>query len=182
MHLTQIGALCYIISKFHPHCIKFHSIITYFPVPLSCFIVIIKTLFLYSWLIGGEPDCGASGPGFKSGFFHNDPDAPQCNTVNLRVETSPWGKKKKIIKNNSILQAIKNIFKGEEICENYGPIFFHSAKDDRQSRLLKQYWFQCNCQVRGLFNAALCKIIWMYSTITITKLQFNFFYFFLLCF
>ena len=35
--------------------------------------------------------------------------------------------------------------KGEEICENYGPIFFHSAKDDRQSRLEKQYWFKCQC-------------------------------------
>jgi hypothetical protein len=45
-------------------------------------------------------------------------------------------------------QAIKNIFKGEEICENYGPIFFHSAREDRQSRLLKQYWFQCQCQVQ----------------------------------
>jgi hypothetical protein len=45
------------------------------------------------------------------------------------------------------VQAIKNIFKGEEICENYGPIFFHSAREDRRSRLLKQYWFECNCQV-----------------------------------
>jgi len=44
-----------------------------------------------------------------------------------------------------VVQAIKNIFKGEEICENYGPIFFHSAKDDRQSRLEKQYWFKCAC-------------------------------------
>merc|ERR1712012_1291634 len=44
-----------------------------------------------------------------------------------------------------VVQAIKNIFKGEEICENYGPIFFHSAKDDRQSRLEKQYWFKCQC-------------------------------------
>ena len=30
------------------------------------------------------------------------------------------------------VQTIKNIRKGEEICENYGPIFFHSAKSDRQ--------------------------------------------------
>lgn len=29
------------------------------------------------------------------------------------------------------VQTIKNIKKGEEICENYGPIFFHSAKEDR---------------------------------------------------
>lgn len=30
------------------------------------------------------------------------------------------------------VQAIKNIRKGEEICENYGPIFFHSNREDRQ--------------------------------------------------
>jgi len=44
-----------------------------------------------------------------------------------------------------VVQAIKNIFKGDEICENYGPIFFHSPRDDRQSRLEKQYWFKCQC-------------------------------------
>ena len=69
-------------------------------------------------------------------------------------------------------QAIKNIPKGEEICENYGPIFFHSDREDRQvkriymrisiiyliaflliiqtfspiqQRLKKQYWFDCQC-------------------------------------
>merc|ERR1719334_898910 len=44
-----------------------------------------------------------------------------------------------------VVQAIKNIFKGEEICENYGPIFFHSPREDRQMRLEKQYWFKCAC-------------------------------------
>jgi len=44
-----------------------------------------------------------------------------------------------------IVQAIKNIYKGEEITENYGPIFFYSSKDDRQNRLYKQYWFNCQC-------------------------------------
>ena len=29
------------------------------------------------------------------------------------------------------VQTIKNVKKGEEICENYGPIFFHSQKEDR---------------------------------------------------
>ncbi len=35
-----------------------------------------------------------------------------------------------------IVQTIKNIKKGEEICENYGPIFFHSPKADRQVKIL----------------------------------------------
>ena len=30
------------------------------------------------------------------------------------------------------VQAIKNISKGEEISENYGPIFFHSGREDRK--------------------------------------------------
>ena len=32
------------------------------------------------------------------------------------------------------------IFKGEEIYENYGPLFFHSRRADRRDRLKKQYW------------------------------------------
>lgn len=43
------------------------------------------------------------------------------------------------------VQAIKNISKGEEISENYGPIFFHSGREDRKERLKKQYWFDCAC-------------------------------------
>ena len=35
------------------------------------------------------------------------------------------------VEDHVVVQAIKNIRKGEEICENYGPIFFHSARDDR---------------------------------------------------
>merc|ERR1712156_861302 len=49
------------------------------------------------------------------------------------------------LEDNVCVQTIKNIKKGEEICENYGPIFFHSAKEDRQERLKAQYWFDCNC-------------------------------------
>jgi len=49
------------------------------------------------------------------------------------------------VEDKVVVQAIKNIYKGEEICENYGPIFFHSPKDDRQERLKKQYWFDCQC-------------------------------------
>jgi SET domain-containing protein len=35
------------------------------------------------------------------------------------------------------VQSIKNIRKGEEICENYGPIFFHSNREDRQVTFTK---------------------------------------------
>lgn len=43
------------------------------------------------------------------------------------------------------VQTIKNVRRGEEICENYGPIFFHSPKEDRIQRLKAQYWFDCCC-------------------------------------
>ena len=49
------------------------------------------------------------------------------------------------VEDHVVVQAIKNIRKGEEICENYGPIFFHSDREDRLSRLEKQYWFKCQC-------------------------------------
>lgn len=32
------------------------------------------------------------------------------------------------------------------ICENYGPIFTRSPKQERQSTLFKQYWFSCECK------------------------------------
>ena len=43
------------------------------------------------WLIGSAPDFWGRGPGFESGFSHNDPDALQdqdhCDNVeNLRVD------------------------------------------------------------------------------------------------
>ena len=43
------------------------------------------------------------------------------------------------------VQTIKTIKKGEEIFENYGPLFFHSRKSERRERLKKQYWFDCCC-------------------------------------
>ena len=43
------------------------------------------------------------------------------------------------------VQTIKTIRKGEEIFENYGPLFFHSRRSDRRERLKKQYWFDCSC-------------------------------------
>lgn len=45
-----------------------------------------------------------------------------------------------------VVQTIKKIRKGEEIFENYGPIFFHSPLASRQDRLSKQYWFKCSCR------------------------------------
>ena len=52
--------------------------------------------------IGSALDILGRGPGFESGFSHNDPDALQdhCDKVenlNEERETYPWGKKKKMM-------------------------------------------------------------------------------------
>ncbi|KAG6465918.1 hypothetical protein O3G_MSEX015498 [Manduca sexta] len=44
-----------------------------------------------------------------------------------------------------IIRAVKNINKGEEVSENYGPIFTTVPKEKRQAELKEQYWFDCNC-------------------------------------
>ncbi|CAH0405774.1 unnamed protein product [Chilo suppressalis] len=46
---------------------------------------------------------------------------------------------------NVVVRAIKNIKKGEEVSENYGPIFTTVPKEKRQAQLKDQYWFDCNC-------------------------------------
>ncbi|XP_041974587.1 SET and MYND domain-containing protein 4 isoform X2 [Aricia agestis] len=45
-----------------------------------------------------------------------------------------------------IVRAAKNIKKGEEVAENYGPIFTTVSKEQRQADLRSQYWFDCKCK------------------------------------
>lgn len=44
-----------------------------------------------------------------------------------------------------VVRAVKNIRKGEEVAENYGPIFTTVKKQNRQAELKDQYWFDCTC-------------------------------------
>ncbi|XP_059060304.1 SET and MYND domain-containing protein 4-like [Achroia grisella] len=44
-----------------------------------------------------------------------------------------------------VVRAVKNIKKGEEVSENYGPIFTTVPKETRQANLKNQYWFDCHC-------------------------------------
>ncbi|XP_028033447.1 SET and MYND domain-containing protein 4 isoform X1 [Bombyx mandarina] len=44
-----------------------------------------------------------------------------------------------------VVRAVKNIKKGEEVCENYGPIFTTVPKEKRQMELKDRYWFDCEC-------------------------------------
>lgn len=44
-----------------------------------------------------------------------------------------------------MVRAVKNIKKGDEVSENYGPIFTTVKKVRRQAELKDQYWFDCRC-------------------------------------
>ena len=50
------------------------------------------------------------------------------------------------VKDWLVVRAIRGISQGEEICENYGPIFFSTPRSSRRERLAAQYWFQCECR------------------------------------
>lgn len=39
----------------------------------------------------------------------------------------------------------KNIKRGEQICENYGPLYSVEPRSERQQILKTQYWFDCHC-------------------------------------
>ncbi|XP_076232115.1 protein-lysine N-methyltransferase SMYD4 [Calliopsis andreniformis] len=45
-----------------------------------------------------------------------------------------------------IIRAIRSIGAGEEISENYGPIFTTTPETQRKRTLRWQYWFDCNCE------------------------------------
>lgn len=45
-----------------------------------------------------------------------------------------------------IVRAIRNIKKGDEILDNYGPHFLSHNLEERQKLLETQYFFRCNCE------------------------------------
>ncbi|KAI4487055.1 hypothetical protein M0802_012078 [Mischocyttarus mexicanus] len=45
-----------------------------------------------------------------------------------------------------VVRAIRTIEEGEEISENYGPIFTTMPEGERKRNLRVQYWFDCKCE------------------------------------
>lgn len=41
--------------------------------------------------------------------------------------------------------AIRNLKPGERVSENYGPLYSQNNKEERQRKLKKSYWFDCQC-------------------------------------
>uniref|UniRef100_A0A8D8RD30 SET and MYND domain-containing protein 4 n=1 Tax=Cacopsylla melanoneura TaxID=428564 RepID=A0A8D8RD30_9HEMI len=47
--------------------------------------------------------------------------------------------------NKVYVNLCKNITKGDQICENYGPLYSEMPKPERQEQLKSHYWFDCHC-------------------------------------
>lgn len=45
-----------------------------------------------------------------------------------------------------VVRALRTIRPGEEISENYGPIFTTMNLKERKRKLRLQYWFDCGCE------------------------------------
>lgn len=44
------------------------------------------------------------------------------------------------------MHAIRNVATGEQIAENYGPLYSQNSKGERLEILKKNYWFDCACE------------------------------------
>ena len=45
-----------------------------------------------------------------------------------------------------VLRSLVPVAQGQEISENYGPVFYFKSKSDRQRELGARYWFKCHCK------------------------------------
>eukprot|EP00092_Neocalanus_flemingeri_P005382 GFUD01005799.1.p1 GENE.GFUD01005799.1~~GFUD01005799.1.p1 ORF type:complete len:667 (-),score=156.69 GFUD01005799.1:117-2117(-) len=45
-----------------------------------------------------------------------------------------------------VLKSLTPILPGQEVCENYGQVFYFKTKTERQKELSGRYWFECDCQ------------------------------------
>lgn len=42
--------------------------------------------------------------------------------------------------------SIRNLKNGDELSENYGPLYSQNSKEERKEKLSKSYWFDCRCE------------------------------------
>lgn len=50
-------------------------------------------------------------------------------------------------KNTAVhIVTIRSIKAGESLSENYGPLYSQNSKEERQLKLKKFYWFDCQCE------------------------------------
>lgn len=70
-------------------------------------------------------------------------------------------------KNTSVhVVSIRNLKTGEQVCENYGPLYSQNSRDERQQKLKKFYWFDCQCEA--------CEQNWpIYSDMNTNEIRFK---------
>ncbi|XP_003487532.1 SET and MYND domain-containing protein 4 [Bombus impatiens] len=68
------------------------------------------------------------------------------STVSLFNHSCNPGIIRYFIGTTMVVRAIRTIPAGEEISENYGPIFTTTPEAERKRKLRVQYWFDCNCE------------------------------------
>lgn len=67
-------------------------------------------------------------------------------TISLFNHSCSPGVIRYFIGTTMVVRAIRSIPSGEEVSENYGPIFATSPEAERKRKLRLQYWFDCNCE------------------------------------
>merc|ERR1719481_595916 len=45
-----------------------------------------------------------------------------------------------------VLRSLVPLEQGQEVSENYGPVFYFKSKSERQVDLASRYWFNCECK------------------------------------
>ena len=49
------------------------------------------------------------------------------------------------IGNKLVIKSLVTVDKGQEVSDNYGPVFYFKTKADRQKEVSARYWFECKC-------------------------------------
>ena len=44
-----------------------------------------------------------------------------------------------------VIKCLSPVAKGNQVTDNYGPVFYFKSKADRQRELACRYWFDCEC-------------------------------------
>lgn len=63
----------------------------------------------------------------------------------FRVVQNTKKKNRYFLGKRLVITSCRPIRRGQVVAENYGPVFTHKKRSDRQYTLQARYWFQCQC-------------------------------------
>ena len=47
---------------------------------------------------------------------------------------------------STLIRSLVPLEQGQEVSENYGPVFYFKSKSEREVDLASRYWFNCECK------------------------------------